>query len=105
MSWNGHISARNRTLPADWSTRRSAVLVRDGGRCFLCGGYGADEADHVVPVFEGGTHDLTNLAAVHADPCHRAKSRAEAGRAAAARRAVGRRRAEQHPGMIKRSQP
>ncbi len=102
MTWHGHVSARNRTLPADWAARRAAVLQRDQGRCYLCGGHGATEVDHIVPPFEGGNHELPNLAQIHTRPCHEQKSRAEAARAVAARRAVGRRTPEPHPGTIRR---
>lgn len=86
-------------LPPDWPKRRAAVMKRDEGRCYICGGDGADQVDHVVPVAWGGTDDLINLRPVHAKPCHEEKSKREA--------AEGRRRSqnrrfrpkEPHPGL------
>jgi 5-methylcytosine-specific restriction endonuclease McrA len=72
-------------------------LDRDGGLCQLCGRFGADEVDHVVPVAKGGSDDLTNLRSVH-HVCHLRKSSAEGN---AARWAVRRTRPpERHPGLI-----
>ena len=58
-----------RVVPADWHKRRAAVLTRDRRTCYVCGGSGADEVDHIANVARGGTHDLSNLAAIHAVPC------------------------------------
>ncbi|MFC4116470.1 HNH endonuclease [Nonomuraea zeae] len=69
----GRVSARNRTRPSDWRRRRTLVLSRDGRRCYVCRQLGANEVDHIVPVARGGTHDLTNLAAICAS-CHLKKS-------------------------------
>lgn len=87
--------------PGDWETRKRRVLQRDEHRCYLglpgCTGV-AVTADHVIPVTQGGTHDLENLAAI-CGPCHEAKSNQERAAGRARRRArVGRNRpAEQHP--------
>jgi 5-methylcytosine-specific restriction protein A len=63
--------------------RARFVLLRDDGRCHVCGDYGADEADHVIPVAEGGADDVSNMAAIHggSDSCHSRKTAAEAERA------------------------
>lgn len=45
------------------------VLRRDGGICHLCGGPGAETADHLIPVAHGGSDNMTNLAAAHI-PCN-----------------------------------
>lgn len=40
-------------------------MRRDGGVCWICGGLGADSADHVVPKSKGGTDHPSNLRAAH----------------------------------------
>jgi len=40
---------------------RAAVLVRDGGRCRVCGGARNLEVDHLVPVSKGGASEEINL--------------------------------------------
>ena len=65
---------RGRALQA----RNARILQRDHGVCHVCGLPGADKVDHVIPQAEGGSEDDTNLAAIHATPCHEAKTRAEA---------------------------
>lgn len=63
--------------PPGWERLRQTVLERDNWTCYLCGQPGADTADHVTPVSQGGTHTLGNLAAVHdrnAPHCHRTKT-------------------------------
>lgn len=63
----------------------------------LCEAWGASvwswdptlwEADHVVPLAEGGTNDLSNYRTL-CIPCHKDQTRALAGRLAAARRGLG----------------
>jgi HNH endonuclease len=49
-----------------WRQLRKLILLRDEGRCWLCGESGADTVDHIVPRSLGGTNALTNLAAAHA---------------------------------------
>jgi 5-methylcytosine-specific restriction protein A len=48
-----------------WRALRAEVLRRDGYRCWLCGGLGADSADHLVRVADGGGDSLANLRAAH----------------------------------------
>ena len=51
------------------------ALKRDGYICYICGLPGADTADHVIEIADGGAKaDLSNLAAIHEDPCHKEKT-------------------------------
>jgi 5-methylcytosine-specific restriction protein A len=54
------------------------ILRRDRRTCYLCGAP-ATEADHVVPIAEGGANDLSNGRAVCAS-CHASKSAEEQAR-------------------------
>jgi 5-methylcytosine-specific restriction protein A len=77
--------------------QRRIILARDRGICHVCGGLGADEADHVIPLAEGGEHGLANGAAIHAQPCHETKSREESARGYARRMAKLRLPEDPHP--------
>jgi 5-methylcytosine-specific restriction endonuclease McrA len=57
-----------------WQTVRQKVLTRDMDSCYLCGGPGANQVDHLVGVADGGSNDLSNLASCHA-ACHARKHR------------------------------
>ena len=62
---------------------RRAVYDRDHGVCAGCGTpddnpFGGWEADHIVPLIEGGEIDLDNLQTL-CHGCHAAKTRREAG--------------------------
>lgn len=69
-----------------WRQIRKRILARDCGMCCQCLAGGlfvlAEEVDHKVPVWEGGTDDDGNLQAI-CKPCHKAKSAREAARRAA----------------------
>ena len=39
------------------------------GYCYLCDKQGADEVDHLIPVAEGGTSRMDNVASCHKS-CH-----------------------------------
>lgn len=75
-----------------WRRLRDQILLRDQYkcRCDACDAIPlmhraeADEVDHIIPMAEGGTDDLTNLRAINADH-HREKTREEARRGAARR--------------------
>ncbi|GAA3537272.1 HNH endonuclease signature motif containing protein [Nonomuraea rosea] len=71
-------SPRNRTRPANAASLIRQARRRDRERCYLCSGPGRI-VDHVVPVAEGGSWDLSNLACI-CDACHTIKSRKEAAR-------------------------
>jgi 5-methylcytosine-specific restriction protein A len=75
LAFAGH--NRKSRYPKDWSARRTIVLKRDKGICYLCGGSNADGVDHVIP---NDDNTLSNLRAVHhavAPYCHRYKTSKE----------------------------
>ena len=77
MSWSRHQPRHTRAARA----RNTAVVTRDGGICYLCGQPGADTADHVIPLSQGGADHPANMAAVHdrTEPhCHKLKTQREA---------------------------
>ena len=57
--------AHSRNYGSAWQKLRPVILARDGGVCWRCGGPGADEVDHVVPLVHGGTSEPGNLRAAH----------------------------------------
>lgn len=65
-----------------WQTTRARILTRDMGvcRCAGCRAAGrlrpASEVDHVVPLWENGTNDDSNLQAINVD-CHVEKTASE----------------------------
>lgn len=64
-------------LPKNWASLTRQVLIRDKGICYRCGKPGADTADHYIARALGGTHNLSNLKAIHekvAPHCHRQKT-------------------------------
>jgi len=80
---------------AEWKRLRKRILKRDRGICHVCGLPGSDQVDHILNRARGGTDDDSNLAAIHAIPCHRDKTQQEA---AAGRATRTRARApRQHP--------
>lgn len=92
--WQG--STRRQRLPAGWSTKIvPRILKRDRHICHVCNEPGADEVDHII---QGDDHSDANLAAIHAVPCHRAKTQREAA-AARRRKHDTRRPPEPHPGL------
>ena len=93
-------SRRSAPLPADWSRLRRRILRRDMGVCYICGRPGANSVDHIRSVADGGSDDESNLAAVHARPCHERKTAAEANRHNPMTQSR-KREAEPHPGYIR----
>jgi 5-methylcytosine-specific restriction enzyme A len=85
-------SLNSRSADAKWRKTRVRILNRDSHRCRLryvgiCIGLASD-ADHIIPVSQGGTHHDSNLQAA-CSPCHRAKSSDE-GHVAAGHKPAGR---------------
>jgi 5-methylcytosine-specific restriction endonuclease McrA len=58
-------NARRPQYAGGWVQLRKAVIARDNGVCWLCGAYGADTADHVIPAAHGGASTEDNLRAAH----------------------------------------
>lgn len=44
-----------------YKANRKACLERDGNRCVVCGTENALTAHHRIPIWDGGTHALSNL--------------------------------------------
>lgn len=77
-------------LPANWIQIQHAVLKRDhymcqGVRSGQPCGFTATAADHILPRFLGGGHEMGNLQAL-CSTCHNRKSSAEGRQAKALRR-------------------
>lgn len=66
-----------------WRRKRARVLERDAYLCQPCMAQGrltlAAQVDHITPQAEGGTDEESNLQAI-CEPCHQAKTKAEAAR-------------------------
>lgn len=80
---------------------RRAILARDP-ICQACGTAPSTDADHIVPVAEGGSEHITNGQGLCAE-CHQVKSDAERQRGLARgnqRRPREQRKPEPHPGLI-----
>ena len=77
MPWSKDPASRRRsnaTYNAEYRRNRPLALERARYRCEIriegtCT-YHATQADHIVPVIQGGTHALSNLRAA-CEPCHR----------------------------------
>jgi 5-methylcytosine-specific restriction endonuclease McrA len=54
---------------AEYKRNRKLILEQSQHICHYCQGY-ANTADHIVPVSQGGTHELSNLLAA----CHQCNS-------------------------------
>jgi 5-methylcytosine-specific restriction protein A len=79
-AWEGRPSstARYGISGSAQQTLHQSILERDGRICYVCHLPGADTVDHVIPIWKGGAKvDPSNLAAIHADPCHAEKTIAE----------------------------
>ena len=68
-----------------------AVLREAGFICYRCGLAGADTVDHIIAIWKGGAkRDRGNLGAIHQEPCHDEKTKAENAERAATRRSRAR---------------
>jgi len=60
----------NSAYPSDWLLRRCRVLQREHSTCQYCGREGSNmHVHHMIPISEGGGHNLTNLACA-CPKCH-----------------------------------
>lgn len=66
-------------------SERSLIEVRGDPECIDCGSTGPWEADHDVPLWDGGEHCSSNIVR-RCVPCHREKTKREATERAARRR-------------------
>lgn len=82
MAWH-RTSRHERGYGTAWDKARQATLKRDRHLCQVCEAAGrvtvATEVDHITPKAEGGTDDMSNLAAICSN-CHKAKTARENGR-------------------------
>ena len=60
-NWSGKTSRRERSDKSMPDVVRTNILVRDGGRCKICGTRRDLEVHHIKYRSEGGTHDEDNL--------------------------------------------
>ena len=63
-----------------WSAR-DLVKLRGDPACVDCGSTGEWDADHHIPLWEGGEHVASNIVR-RCEPCHKRKTAEEAGRRA-----------------------
>jgi 5-methylcytosine-specific restriction endonuclease McrA len=82
-------------------SERELIEVRGDPECVDCGSTGRWEADHDVPLWDGGEHCSSNIVR-RCVPCHREKTRQEASARAARRReerGLPEPEPEHHPGQ------
>lgn len=83
VTWKKSSNTKQERGGRPWRRIRQRVLERDKGLCQPClvqGKYTpAIEVDHVINIASGGTDSDDNLQAI-CDPCHKAKTQAEARR-------------------------
>lgn len=97
--WRGRHDRRGRKTSGWKEQARARRVIRNhGGICHVCGQPGATEADHVIPLAEGGADDESNMLPVHPSPCHRRKTAAEAQRGIDRRRAAANGDQQSEPG-------
>ena len=79
--WDGS-TRRERTKLSGHAQQKRAryILKKYDTVCHVCGNPGANEADHVQPLAEGGPDTKANMRPIHAEPCHRDKTAGEARR-------------------------
>lgn len=66
-------------------SERELIEVRGDEECVDCGSDAPWEADHEIPLWDGGEHDAVNIVR-RCVPCHRDKTKREAGERAQRRR-------------------
>lgn len=59
------ITRTGRGYGTEWERLSLRVRREERGMCYLCGGPGADTADHVIPLARGGTNTRANMRAAH----------------------------------------
>ena len=97
MSWTS--SNRKSRLPTGWTALRIEVLRRDRFKCQTQGPDCTTHATEVDHLQQGDNHAVENLRAV-CSTCHASKSSSEGNRAKARLRALRRRPADRHPGVV-----
>jgi 5-methylcytosine-specific restriction endonuclease McrA len=80
------IESQTESLVDDWHSlldvpyrvyrKRRAIVLSRSDRCHICGGPGATEVDHVIPLQRGGTSTFANLKPAHGH-CNRGKAQYE----------------------------
>jgi HNH endonuclease len=87
MPWQNTPESRRRNQETygspEFIAARKLARKRADGRCEQCGHRHRTQCDHVIPVSQGGTHDLANLKMLCAGDrsckCHERKTAAEGG--------------------------
>lgn len=80
--WTGSKRSEHTNLSGSRQQKRAAyILQKYDTICHVCGHPGSDQADHVIPLAENGPDTTANMRPIHAEPCHREKTAAEAARA------------------------
>ena len=78
--WEGSRRRERTKLSGYKQQKRAAFVLRKHDTvCHVCGYPGGNEADHVVPLAEGGADTVANMRPIHHD-CHVAKTAEEASR-------------------------
>jgi 5-methylcytosine-specific restriction protein A len=76
MSWANRTNAPRR-LRGEQAQKRRAAVLRRNPHCVLCGMRPSTQADHIVPLAEGGADHESNMQGV-CMVCHKAKTQVEA---------------------------
>ena len=63
----------NRPIIPGWDKIRKQILQRDKHTCVNCGAKHANQVDHIIPIWDGGSNLLTNLQTL-CDSCHEIKT-------------------------------